>query len=133
MDMLESNYRTWCSQNNIQVDDDDSAKSQDIVMETIVEEENDNYEEDEWGGIMEDDEHEVPAFFKDELDLQVKQENERQSKRRKKGKVAELIRNKVQRVLGERTGLAEKRARACDEGDFLKLLWAFNNEGIHFN
>jgi len=35
-------------------------------------------------------------------------------------------------VLEEDTKLGDKRARTCDESDFLKLLWAFNQKGIHF-
>jgi len=42
------------------------------------------------------------------------------------------VREKVRKVLEDDTALAEKRARLCDEGDFLKLLYAFNLEGIHF-
>ena len=133
MDMLESNYRTWCSQNDIAIEDGPSAELNDSAIDAVNEGDYDDEEEDEWGGIMEVDEYEVPAFFKEELDLQTKQKNERHSKRRKKGKIAELIRTKVQRILEDETGLAEKRARTCDEGDFLKLLWAFNKEGIHFN
>jgi 18S rRNA (adenine1779-N6/adenine1780-N6)-dimethyltransferase len=36
-------------------------------------------------------------------------------------------------VLEDKTGLADKRARMCDEGDFLKLLWELNREGVHFS
>ncbi|GJC98435.1 rRNA adenine N(6)-Methyltransferase [Colletotrichum higginsianum] len=46
-------------------------------------------------------------------------------------KVAALVRSKIERAL-ESTGLLEKRARSCDETDFLKLLSALNSEGIHF-
>lgn len=131
MDMLESNYRTWCSQNDIAIEDGPLAEPEDSRMDALNE--GDDGEEDEWDGIMEVDEYDVPAFFQEDLDLQTKQVNERHSKRRKRGKIAELIRTKVKRVLEDETKLAEKRARACDEGDFLKLLWAFNKEGIHFN
>lgn len=129
MDMLESNYRTWCAQNDIPVDDGPPVEDGD-AMELVVDAEN---AEGEWEGIMDVGEDDVPEFFKEESDLQVKLANERNSKRRKKGKVAELIREKVRKVLQDETDLAEKRARSCDEGDFLKLLWAFNKEGIHFN
>ena len=131
MDMLESNYRTWCAQNNISVDDGPSIEVDgDTAMELVADGEN---VEDEWDGIMDLDEEDVPEFFKEESDLQMKLVNDRNSKRRKKGKLAELIREKVRRILEDDTELAEKRARSCDEGDFLKLLWAFNKEGIHFN
>ncbi|GAM82033.1 hypothetical protein ANO11243_000120 [Dothideomycetidae sp. 11243] len=39
----------------------------------------------------------------------------------------------VEKVLTDETQLSERRARMCDEGDFLKLLYAFNQEGIHFS
>ncbi|KAF2768876.1 rRNA adenine dimethylase [Teratosphaeria nubilosa] len=74
MDMLESNYRTFCAQNEIALDDGP-----------------------------------------------------------KKGKIAEMVRAKVKKVLEVDTELADRRARLCDEGDFLKLLYAFNQEGIHFS
>lgn len=45
--------------------------------------------------------------------------------------MAKLVREKVEKVL-EETELADRRALMCDEGDFLKLLWAFNLEEIHF-
>ena len=49
----------------------------------------------------------------------------------KKTKAAELVRSKVQRVL-EPTGLADERAGKLDENAFLRLLYAFNKEHIHF-
>ena len=45
--------------------------------------------------------------------------------------VARLILAKIRRVLAS-TGLARQRAAKCDETDFLKLLSAFNDEGLHF-
>ncbi|MCJ1249277.1 Dimethyladenosine transferase [Trapelia coarctata] len=130
MDMLESNYRTWCAQNDIAVEDGPSEEMGADVME--VDDLGDDDDGDEWGGI-DMDEDDIPSFFKEEADLKLKQRSERNSKRRKRGKVPELVREKVRKVLEDVTELAEKRARACDEGDFLKLLWAFNQEGLHFN
>ena len=133
MDMLESNYRTWCAQNNVTVEDAPNGERAVDLMEL-----EENYEggEETWDGIIdidEDDGDDVPAFFKDEVNLMPAQRKERGSKRRRKGKVAELIREKVRRVLEDETELAEKRARSCEENDFLRLLWAFNKEGIHFS
>ncbi|MCJ1399395.1 Dimethyladenosine transferase [Xylographa trunciseda] len=132
MDMLESNYRTWCAQNEVVVEEGlEEEEDGGDVME-VDEEVRLGEEDDDWNGIdVEDDD--IPAFFKEDTDLTAKQLNGRLSKRRRKGKVAELIREKVRKVLEDVTDLAEKRARACEEGDFLKLLWAFNQEGIHFN
>jgi 18S rRNA (adenine1779-N6/adenine1780-N6)-dimethyltransferase len=135
MDMLEGNYRTWCAQNDIAVED---GPIQDVEMASDPQIQ--NGEEEEWNGIMDVDEHDlddeddVPAFFKEEeAALKLKQQAAPSSKRKKKGKVAELVREKVRAVLEDETKLMETRARMCDEGDFLKLLWAFNQKGIHFN
>ncbi len=133
MDMLESNYRTWCAQNDIPIEDGPSEASENgeiKAMEISYDEEDG---EDEWNGIMDIDEDDVPAFFKEEPQLEVRQVDARYSKRRKKGKIAELVREKVRGVLEDKTDLADKRARSCDEGDFLRLLWAFNQEGLHFS
>jgi len=131
MDMLESNYRTWCAQNDIAVDDGPSEEVSNDTMD--LDEDGDDDVNEEWNGIMEvEDDEDLPSFFKEEADSKAKQIKGRSSKRRRRGKVAELIRSKVRTVLEKATGLAEKRARVCDEADFLKLLWAFNKENIHF-
>ena len=131
MDMLESNYRTWCAQNDVPIEDGPSEGGNDDAME--AEAENENEEEDEWDGFMDIDDDDGPAFFREESELQARLLNGRNTKRRKKGKVARLVREKVRKILEDDTELAEKRARLCDAGDFLKLLWAFNKEGIHFS
>lgn len=131
MDMLENNYRTWCAQNDMPVEDGPFEETQVNAME--IEENIDNEDEEEWDGIMDVDDNDLPAFFKEEADLTAKQQSRQKSKRRKRGLVAELIREKVRKVLEDETKLADKRARSCDENDFLKLLWAFNNQGIHFS
>nr|POE74394.1 dimethyladenosine transferase [Quercus suber] len=78
------------------------------------------------------DDDDVPDFFKEEADRRAKRTGENPNRKRK-GKVSELVRAKVKKVLEVDTELAEKRSRLCDEGDFLKLLYAFNQEGIHFS
>lgn len=143
MEMLEANYRTWCAQNNVSVEDGPAEQTKEVSMDL----------DSTWNGIEDDaevaaaedavvdneetmdiDEPEIPDFFQDEdLDQKAKQVNAKPgSKRNRKGKVAMLIKAKVEKVF-EETGLGEKRARMCDEGDFLKLLWEFNKEGIHFS
>ena len=126
MDMLEANYRTFCAQNDIHVDDgplEDSAADEMEVEEV----------EEEWDGIMDvDDEDDLPDFFKEEADKKA-MKLQGNPNRKRKGKVSELVRSKVVKVLQTDTELADKRARMCDEGDFLKLLYAFNQEGIHFS
>ena len=148
MDMLEANYRTWCAQNDIAVEDGPSnANSVDTAMDLDIEtqaveneapppnndDEEEEEEEAEWQGIMDIDDVDTPSFFQDELNDKAKTLNAKAGgTRKKKGKVAEMVREKVRRVLEEETELADKRARMCDESDFLRLLWAFNKEGIHF-
>lgn len=130
MEMLESNYRTWCAQNDIVLDDGPLDPSDGNAMDV----EQDGSEE-EWGGIMDvddDDDDDLPNFFKEERDRKLKTSKDN-PKRKRKGKVGELVRSKVLKVLESDTNLSEKRARMCDEGDFLKLLYGFNQEGIHFN
>ncbi|KKY24564.1 putative dimethyladenosine transferase dimethyltransferase [Phaeomoniella chlamydospora] len=130
MDMIESNYRTWCAQNDVPVEDGPPETNDTGAMEFETEANADA--EEEWEGIMDvDDEEDLPAFFKEQRAEKATQVNE--TKRKRKGKVAELVREKVRSVLEHKTELADKRARMCDEGEFLKLLYAFNQEGIHFS
>lgn len=142
MDMLEGNYRTWCAQNDMVVEEGEGSGPGGAGDGMAMDISHDGG--DEWNGIMDvdddgeeeaedEDEDDVPAFFKEEAEMKVQQSDARYSKRRKRGKVAELVREKVRKVLEDKTELADKRARLCDEGDFLKLLWAFNQEGIHFS
>ncbi|ETN39664.1 dimethyladenosine transferase [Cyphellophora europaea CBS 101466] len=133
--MLESYYRTWCAQNDIAVEDGPPSNP-DALMEV----DNPAAGEDEWNGFGSedendaamdmdiDDEDDLPAFFKDNQAQKIP----KTPSRKKKSKVTELVREKVRVVLEDKTALADKRARMCDEGDFLKLLWSFNQEGIHF-
>lgn len=130
MNILESNYRTWCAQNDIPVEDGPAEDADDDAMD-MGQEQGVEEEADE---VMEvDDDDDVPDFFKEETDARLQQALKNQPSRKKRGKVAELVREKVRQVLEDETGLADKRARMCDENDFLKLLWAFNQKGIHFN
>ena len=144
MEMLESNYRTWCAQNNVSVEDgpsevngnDDMGMQLDVESQRSEDEEPgpDDEEGEEWEGIMDVDDVNTPSFFQDELDEKAKMLNAKSGgTRKKKGKVAELVREKVRKILEDETELADKRARMCDESDFLRLLWAFNKEGIHFS
>ncbi|KAJ5172342.1 Dimethyladenosine transferase [Penicillium capsulatum] len=128
MNILESNYRTWCAQNDIPVEDgpveDAGGDAMDMGQEEAAEEPDET---------MDMDDDDVPDFFKEETNARLQQALKNQPARKKRGKVAELVREKVRQVLEDETGLAEKRARMCDENEFLKLLWAFNQKGIHFN
>ncbi|KAI7262624.1 hypothetical protein KC335_g10165, partial [Hortaea werneckii] len=146
MDMLEANYRTFCAQNEILLEDGPvdptapiggeqedmemdggmnggAAAAEDGGMEVEMDEDNAN-------DIDDDD---IPDFFKEMNDKKQAKKMHDNPSRKRKGKVAEAVRAKVQKVLEVDTELAERRARLCDEGDFLKLLYAFNREGIHFS
>lgn len=130
MEMLESNYRTFCAQNDIILDDGPIEGADGESMDVEGGEGNDDAEEVVEAMDM-DDEDDVPDFFKEEADRKARKLQDNPNRKRK-GKVAELVRSKVKKVLEQDTDLAERRARLCDEGDFLKLLYSFNQEGIHF-
>ncbi|KAA8650002.1 hypothetical protein EYZ11_005026 [Aspergillus tanneri] len=130
MDMLEANYRTWCAQNDIPVEDGHVETTDTDVMDIG----NIQEDEEELDETMElDDDDDVPDFFKEEANSRVQEALKNRPARKKRGKVAELVREKVRQVLEDETQLGEKRARMCDENDFLKLLWAFNQKGFHFS
>lgn len=123
--MVERNYRTWCAMNGVPVDDsvvEGDAEEDDEVMDMDGPAE---------GEMDVDADEDAPAFFK-ELNAAVTNVPKTKSKR-KKTKVAELVREKIRKVLEDVTELADKRSGKCDENDFLKLLFAFNEEGIHFS
>ncbi|CAG7920751.1 unnamed protein product [Penicillium olsonii] len=131
MDLLESNYRTWCAQNDIPVEDGPAeVANDDTAMDLGDEEEQVAEPADE---VMDMDDDDVPDFFKEETNARLEAALKNGASRKKRGKVAELVREKVRSVLEDDTNLGDKRARMCDENDFLKLLWAFNQKGIHFN
>ncbi|KAJ5724899.1 Dimethyladenosine transferase [Penicillium malachiteum] len=130
MTLLEANYRTWCAQHDIPVEDGPVEDADGDTMDMGGEQEM----EDAADEVMEvDDDDDVPDFFKDETNARLQQALNNKTPRKKRGKVGELVREKVRQVLEDETGLADKRARMCDENEFLKMLWAFNQKGIHFN
>jgi 18S rRNA (adenine1779-N6/adenine1780-N6)-dimethyltransferase len=121
MRMLTENYKTYCALNNIPIDETPAEGAEDVDMAG-----DDGMEE-----IMDvDDEDDLPDFFKEEADKQARKLADNPNRKRKTV-VFELVRGKVKKVL-EDNQLADKRARLCDEGDFLKMLYGFNQEGIHF-
>ncbi|KAK8154797.1 dimethyladenosine transferase [Phyllosticta citrichinensis] len=136
MDMLEANYRTFCAQNDIAIDEGPTAVAEDTNMDV-------EQDEGEWKGIQDgdandmdvddDDDDDMPAFFKEQAAEKFRLLKAKGRGRKRGTQVAELVREKVRKVLEDETELADKRARLCDEGDFLKLLYAFNQEGIHFS
>ncbi|KAJ9653156.1 Dimethyladenosine transferase [Neophaeococcomyces mojaviensis] len=150
LNLLENNYRTYCAQNDISLDDGPvdsttATNGNEVLME--LENTPAQSNDDAWNGFDNDgdgdnnnnnemdfdldpdaDEDDLPAFFKEESKLKLSNSGTR----KRKGKVHELVREKVRSVLEDKTQLADKRARMCEEGDFLRLLYGFNLEGIHF-
>lgn len=143
--LVERNFRTWCALNSVPVDE--------TVVDggdEVEDEEDDDDEEmgmdvdggggaaggegEEWGGIMDVDggeDADAPAFFKEQAAAEKAIQDAKTPSRRKKTKVAELVKSKVAKVLSS-TDLADQRAGKLDENAFLKLLYAFNKEHIHF-
>lgn len=62
LDMLEGNYRTWCAQNDVAVDDGPAPTQNDDGADAMEVDDLDDYE---GLGGLDDDEDDVPAFFRD--------------------------------------------------------------------
>ena len=106
--MIERNYRTWCAQNDIPLEDGPAADvGMDDVDNDIEMDADDGMDVDDG----DDDDDELPDFFKSESKKEVKKKS--------RGKVGDLVREKIKKVLDD-TGLAQQRAGKCDEADFLK-------------
>jgi 18S rRNA (adenine1779-N6/adenine1780-N6)-dimethyltransferase len=131
LDLLTTNYRLYCSTHDIDIDDSPLDPSEITAAEP---EAMDVDEDDDFKGFSDPDEENdtLPEFFL-KLREEQRKKGEKGRDRKRKGRVSELVREKVRRVLEVETKLADKRARLCDQSDFLKLLYAFNQEGIHFS
>jgi 18S rRNA (adenine1779-N6/adenine1780-N6)-dimethyltransferase len=129
--MVERNYRVYCAMNNIALDETVIGEEDDMDVDEEIGAQGGR---EEWSGINEigDEDDETPAFFKEEAEKVANQTPSKTKSKRKKTRVAELVREKIRKVLEDVTELADKRAGKCDENDFLKLLFAFNQEDIHF-
>ncbi|KAI8624469.1 rRNA adenine dimethylase [Xylariaceae sp. FL1651] len=122
--LVETNYRLYCAQNDIPVDEG--------LVDDVEEDEEMEVDEDENDPSMDLDEgDDIPSFFGTAMNpdvgtLKIKKAS------LKKTRVAVLIKEKVRKVL-EETDLTESRSAKLHENDFLRLLAAFNAEGIHFS
>jgi 18S rRNA (adenine1779-N6/adenine1780-N6)-dimethyltransferase len=123
--MVERNYRVWCAMNNIPLDETAIGEDEEMDLDPAP------VEEEEWGGILDEDD-DTPTFFREEAAKSAKQTVGKTKSKKKKTRVALLIREKIRKVLEDVTELADERVTKCDENDFLRLLAAFNEEGIHF-
>ena len=129
--MLERNYRVWCALNDVAIDDTPIGEDEDDGMDV----DEGGEAEEEFVGMVEDGDEDLddaPSFFKEEAARVAREKGTKTKSKRKKTRVAELVREKIRKVLEDVTELADKRAGKCDENDFLRLLFAFNEEGIHF-
>lgn len=140
LSIVEKNYRIYCAMNNIPIhegvveggDDDEDEGGMDVEDNNVGPRGGDAGEgEEEWGGIMDVDD-DAPEFFKELSESAAANQPVKTPSRRKKTKMGEIVREKIRKVLEDVTEMADKRASKCDENDFLKLLFAFNSEGIHF-
>lgn len=141
--IVEKNYRIYCAMNNIPIDegvaedgedaeDEDGDMDMDMDMDNNVgQKEAAADEEEEWGGIMDVDD-DKPELIKEIEKTALANQVEKTPSRRKKTKMGVIVREKIRKVLEDITELADKRSSKCDENDFLRLLFAFNSEGIHF-
>lgn len=129
--MAERNYKVWCTMNGISVDEslvvedaEEGDEEDDGTMDVDVDVDDDDDDNDDEA---------MPEFFKVDRPstTAAAAAAAKTPSRRKKTKVGELVRSKLEKVLND-TGLAEQRANKCDQNDFLRLLAAFNAEGIHF-
>ncbi|KAI2629997.1 dimethyladenosine transferase-like protein [Xylaria nigripes] len=124
--LIETNYRLYCATNDIPIDEG-------LVDDAGDDEEMDVDDHDNDAGMDIDGDDELPSFFG--TANKKPDESAPGSKRggsAKKTRVAVLVKDKVRKVL-EETELAESRSAKLPENDFLRLLAAFNKEGIHFS
>lgn len=131
--LVERNYRTWCALNNVDVDESVVEEGEDDVDMDVDVDENNAAGDDDGGMDVDDndDDDDMPTFFKEQAAAQKANQVAKTPSKRKKTRVAELVRSKIAKVL-ETTGFADQRAGKLDENAFLKLLHAFNKENIHF-
>ncbi|KAG6038121.1 hypothetical protein E4U19_001043 [Claviceps sp. Clav32 group G5] len=132
--MVEKNYRTWCALNGVPIDETVVDDSADVDMDDDGTTAANNGTADFDGMDVDNDVDgdDLPDFFKEMQNNSAAAIPKTKSKR-KKTKVAELVREKIRKVLEDVTELADKRSGKCDENDFLRLLFAFNEEGVHFS
>lgn len=107
LELVERNWRTWGALEGMDLDEE--------MQGEIEDEEDDGMEVEE----------ETDLNGRDVL-------VEKRGKKKVRSKGSEAVKRKIEKVL-EETEMGDKRPTKCDEADFLKLLYAFNQEGIHFS
>ncbi|KAI0134738.1 S-adenosyl-L-methionine-dependent methyltransferase [Xylariales sp. AK1849] len=121
LSMIEKNYRVWCSMNDIALEEGTvEEEEEDMEVDDDVARSAGD-EDQEWGGFMDVDGVDVtngndvpaPNFFQ-EL-KKASSEMPKTKSKRKKTKVAALVREKIRKVLEDDTELADQRAGKLDE------------------
>lgn len=133
--IVEKNYRIYCAMNNIPIEEgvvEGGDEDDDMDIDDNAGGRDADVADEGWGGIMDVDDDDTPEFFKEMNKSAAANQPAKTPSKRKKTKMGEIVREKIRKVLEDITELADKRASKCDENDFLKLLFAFNSEGIHF-
>jgi 18S rRNA (adenine1779-N6/adenine1780-N6)-dimethyltransferase len=120
-------YKVYCTLHNIAVDESVADATAMATAAGDMDVDMDDNDDDEDGegaaaadGMDEDDDDDMPTFFKEAKDAEAAKDAKTPS-RNPKSKVALVVKAKVYKVL-DATDLTEKRARQCDQNDFLKLL-----------
>lgn len=109
--MIEKSYRIWFAMNDIAIDDTIVGDEDEMDVDEGL---GPKAGEDEWEGIMDDDEEvdDTPAFFKEEAQRAARETEGKTKSKKKKTRVAELVREKIQKVLEDVTDLANKKPRS---------------------
>lgn len=118
--MCEKNYKVWCALN----DGENNMEDPEVPVDISARLE----------GFPDEEQWENDANMDIDMDKDEDEDDSTKAKNTGKAttKVAQLVREKIRRVLEDTTELADRRAAQCDQSDFLRLLYAFNKEGIHF-
>jgi 18S rRNA (adenine1779-N6/adenine1780-N6)-dimethyltransferase len=117
--MCEKNFKVWCALNDA-VKDMEDARGPIDIPESLE-------------GFPDEEQWENHGNMDMDTDMDMDEDDPTKTKSiSKPTKVAQLVREKIRKVLEVSTELADKRAGQCDQSDFLRLLYAFNKEGIHF-
>ena len=130
------NYKTYCAINGIEIDEtivEDRIAVEQEPMDIDMNEGDAIFtvnDEEDCGSISgqvlplegeegDGDDDDMPSFFQETNTQQSATAAVKTPSRHAKTRVALVVRAKVDRALG---ALADKRARMCDENDFLRLL-----------
>jgi len=128
--VLTRNYQVYCSMNSIPLLEDGIGNEADVDgMEVESDLRLDDGDEEEDNTMDVDDiegDEDTPSFFAETAAEASKKTVAKTPSKRKRSKAEQVVRDKLEKVLVD-TELADKRARQCDENDFLRLLYAVSH------